>query len=111
MRVRDHDFPDEELGKIIPYGIYDIAANTGFVSVGTSHDTAAFAVNALRLWWRGEGRSRYPRRAAAAGHLRRRRLQQLHAAGSGRTSSPSWPRRPGWRSRSATSRPARNAVA
>jgi Rhodopirellula transposase DDE domain len=60
VRVRDHDFPDEELGKITPYGIYDIAANTGFVSVGTGCDTAAFAVNALRLWWRREGSLRYP---------------------------------------------------
>jgi hypothetical protein len=60
VRVRDHDFPDEQLGKITPYGIYDIAANRGFVSVGTSCDTAAFAVNALRLWWRQEGSLRYP---------------------------------------------------
>ena len=68
VRVRDHDFPDEEPGKITPYGIYDIAANRGFVSVGVSHDTAAFAVNALRLWWRAEGSSRYPgaRRLLAA---------------------------------------------
>ena len=60
VQVRDHDFPDEELGKITPYGVYDIAANRGFVSVGTSRDTAAFAVNALRLWWQREGSSRYP---------------------------------------------------
>ena len=60
VRVRDHDFPDEELGKITPYGVYDIAANRGFVSVGTSRDTAAFAVNALRLWWQAEGILRYP---------------------------------------------------
>jgi hypothetical protein len=60
VKVRDHDFPDAALGKATPYGIYDIAANTGFVSVGASHDTAAFAVNALRLWWRAEGASRYP---------------------------------------------------
>ena len=60
MRVRDHDFPDEELGKITPYGVYDIAANRGLVSVGTSRDTAAFAVNALRLWWQREGALRYP---------------------------------------------------
>ena len=60
VRVRDHDFPDGELGKVVPYGVYDIAANRGFVSVGTSHDTAAFAVNALRLWWRAEGAARYP---------------------------------------------------
>src|SRR5215469_12826339 len=59
VRVRDHDFPDEELGKIIPYGIYDIAANTGFVSVGVSGNTAAFAVSALRCWWRREGSVRY----------------------------------------------------
>ena len=60
VKVRDHDFPDEELGKAVPYGVYDTAANRGFVSVGASHDTAAFAVNALRLWWRAEGGSRYP---------------------------------------------------
>ena len=65
VRVRDHDFPDPGLGKITPYGIYDIAANTGFVSVGASCDTAAFAVNALRLWWQREGSLRYP----AAGRL------------------------------------------
>ena len=60
VKVRDHDFPGEELGKITPYGVYDIAANRGFVSAGTSRDTAAFAVNALRLWWQREGSSRYP---------------------------------------------------
>jgi Rhodopirellula transposase DDE domain len=59
VKVRDHDFPDAELGKITPYGVYDIAANTGFVSVGTSRDTAAFAVHALRLWWQKEGSLRY----------------------------------------------------
>jgi hypothetical protein len=60
VKVRDHDFPDPELGKITPYGVYDIAANRGFVSAGTSHDTGAFAVNALRLWWQREGSLRYP---------------------------------------------------
>jgi Rhodopirellula transposase DDE domain len=60
VKVRDHDFPDGKLGKIAPYGVYDITANTGFVSVGTSHDTGAFAVNALRLWWHQEGSLRYP---------------------------------------------------
>jgi Rhodopirellula transposase DDE domain len=60
VRVRDHDFMDRKMGRITPYGIYDIAANRGFVSVGTSHDTAAFAVSALRLWWQAEGSSRYP---------------------------------------------------
>ena len=43
-----------------PYGIYDIGANAGFVNVGTDHDTAAFAVESLRRWWRAEGRGRYP---------------------------------------------------
>jgi Rhodopirellula transposase DDE domain len=61
VRVRDHDFADRKLGKVVPYGIYDIAANRGFVSVGTSHDTAAFAVAALRAWWQREGAARYPR--------------------------------------------------
>jgi len=60
VRVRDHDFPDPELGKVTPYGIYDVAANRGFVSVGTGRDTAAFAVNAIRAWWRAEGAARYP---------------------------------------------------
>jgi hypothetical protein len=60
VAVRDHDFPDEQLGKITPYGVYDIAANRGFVSVGTSRDTAAFAVSALRSWWQREGSLRYP---------------------------------------------------
>ncbi len=60
VRVRDHDFPDEELGKVTPYGVYDVAANAGFVNVGTDHDTAAFAVESLRRWWQAEGRARYP---------------------------------------------------
>ncbi len=60
VQVLSHDFPDEELGKITPYGVYDIAANRGFVSAGVSRDTAAFAVNALRLWWQREGAARYP---------------------------------------------------
>jgi hypothetical protein len=60
VRVRDHDFPGEDTVRICPYGIYDVAANTGFVSVGTGCDTGAFAVNAIRLWWRHEGCLRYP---------------------------------------------------
>src|SRR5680860_715215 len=50
-RVSVHDFPDKELGKAIPYGIYDISANAGWVTVGTDHDTSAFAVATLRRWW------------------------------------------------------------
>jgi Rhodopirellula transposase DDE domain len=60
VRALSHDFPDRDGVTICPYGIYDIAANRGFVSVGTSCDTAAFAVNAIRLWWQAEGQSRYP---------------------------------------------------
>jgi hypothetical protein len=58
--VNVHDFPDTELGKAIPYGIYDVSANTGWVSVGVDHDTSAFAVATLRTWWDTIGRSRYP---------------------------------------------------
>ena len=59
-RVSVHDFPDEELGKALPYGIYDLTANTGWVSVGTDHDTGAFAVASIRSWWNGPGRVAYP---------------------------------------------------
>jgi hypothetical protein len=59
-RVRDHDFPDPAGGKAIPYGVYDIGANAGFVNVGTDHDTAAFAVESIRRWWQAAGHSRYP---------------------------------------------------
>ncbi|HTZ25843.1 MAG TPA: ISAzo13 family transposase [Streptosporangiaceae bacterium] len=58
--VNDHDFADPLLGKAIPYGIYDLAANAGWVNVGTDHDTAAFAVESIRRWWDGAGRDRYP---------------------------------------------------
>jgi hypothetical protein len=59
--VRVHDFMDPELGKAIPYGIYDVTANRGWVSVGVDHDTAAFAVQAIRTWWEQMGREQYPR--------------------------------------------------
>ena len=49
-----------ELGKAIPYGVYDLAANEGWVSVGTDHDTAEFAVSSLRCWWEQMGNPRYP---------------------------------------------------
>ena len=57
--VKVHDFVDKELGKVAPYGIYDIAANAGWVSVGIDHDTAAFAVNSIRRWHEAVGRERY----------------------------------------------------
>ncbi|MEU5106689.1 ISAzo13 family transposase [Streptomyces sp. NPDC021354] len=58
--VHIHDFADPKLGKAIPYGIYDLAANTGWVNVGTDHDTAAFAVESIRRWWHGQGKAAYP---------------------------------------------------
>lgn len=64
VQVKTHDFLDREgPGKAIPYGIYDIAANAGWVSVGTDHDTAAFAVASLRRWWHACGLHDYPRAA------------------------------------------------
>ena len=60
VRVRSHDFPDAAAGKVIPYGVYDLTRNTGWVSVGVDHDTAEFAVQALRRWWTARGRHDYP---------------------------------------------------
>jgi Rhodopirellula transposase DDE domain len=59
-RVNVHDFPDEELGKVAPYGVYDIAADAGWVSLGITHDTAEFAVASIRTWLERIGRARYP---------------------------------------------------
>jgi hypothetical protein len=59
VRVRDHDFPDKTLGKVTPYGVYDVAANTGFVNVGTDRGTAAFAVESIRRWWHALGEAAY----------------------------------------------------
>ena len=59
-QVRVHDFIDRELGKVAPYGVYDIAANEGWVSVGIDHDTAQFAVQSIRCWWREMGAELYP---------------------------------------------------
>jgi hypothetical protein len=59
VRVNGHDFPGPD-GKAIPYGVYDVLANDGWVSVGCDHDTAAFAVNTIRSWWANIGLARYP---------------------------------------------------
>jgi hypothetical protein len=59
--VQVHDFPDEALGKVIPYGVYDEATNTGWVSVGIDHDTAEFAVETVRRWWWHMSSQVYPR--------------------------------------------------
>jgi transposase len=55
-----HDFPEDAIGKAVPYGIYDITANAGWVNVGTDHDTAAFAAESIRRWWNAAGRRDYP---------------------------------------------------
>jgi len=60
QRVNVHDFADKELGKVAPYGVYDIAANAGWVSLGITHDTATFAVASIRTWLEKIGRARYP---------------------------------------------------
>jgi Rhodopirellula transposase DDE domain len=59
-RVKVHDFEDKELGKVVPYGVYDVTANTGWVSVGITSDTAEFAVASIRRWLDAMGRERYP---------------------------------------------------
>lgn len=60
-KVDVHDFPSDAVGKAIPYGIYDIASNDGFVSVGIDHDTPVFAVKSIEAWWKQVGQQRYPR--------------------------------------------------
>ena len=60
-RVRTHDFQIKDLGKVSPYGIYDLARNEGWVNVGTDHDTATFAVASIRGWWQTTGRGAYPK--------------------------------------------------
>jgi hypothetical protein len=60
VQVNTHDFPDRQVGKAIPYGVYDLTADTGWVNVGTDHDTAEFAVASIRRWWHARGRPDYP---------------------------------------------------
>jgi len=59
-QVNVHDFTGRKLGKAVPYGVYDVGANTGWVSAGVDHDTAAFAVNSIRTWWNTIGTATYP---------------------------------------------------
>ena len=63
QEVRTHDFQDDDLGKVIPYGVYDLTHNEAWVSVGIDHDTAEFAVASIRRWWRTMGTKRFPRAA------------------------------------------------
>jgi len=64
VKVNGHDFPGAGVPRAYPYGIYDVERNTGFVNVGTNHDTGAFAVASIRGWWRAEGRKLYPKTRA-----------------------------------------------
>lgn len=84
IEVDVHDFPDPELGKAVPYGVYDIHQNEAGVSVGISHDTAEFAVEAIRRWWSRLGRNRYKRA--------RRLLVTADSGGSNSSRSRLWKR-------------------
>jgi Rhodopirellula transposase. len=61
VKVRTHDFTDPDLGKAIPYGVYDLTNNDGWVSVGITHDTAEFAVETIRRWWEAMGHPSFPK--------------------------------------------------
>ena len=80
IKVQGHDFPTPDVPRAYPYGVYDIGRNTGFVNVGTDHDTGAFAVASIRGWWRQEGRRIYPNARNDTDHRRRRREQRLAVA-------------------------------
>jgi transposase len=82
VATRTHDFPGDSVGKAVPYGVYDITANTGWVNVGTDHDTAAFAVESIRRWWKSAGNSDYP--------LARRLLITADAGGSNGYRTRAW---------------------
>ena len=75
-RTEVHDFENKELGKVVPYGVYDLADNSGWVSVGVTSDTAEFAVNAIRSWFDKMGPRALSRRLPADDHGRLRRLQR-----------------------------------
>jgi hypothetical protein len=80
--ARTHDFPGDGVGKAIPYGVYDITGNTGWVNVGTDHDTAAFAVESIRRWWKAAGQGARP--------LARRLLITADAGGSNGYRTRAW---------------------
>ena len=75
-RVKVHDFEDKALGKVVPYGVYDVGANAGWVSLGITSDTAEFAVNAIRTWIERIGRQALSAHARAHHHGRLRRLER-----------------------------------
>jgi len=90
-----HDFPDPDMPKAVPYGVYDVGANEGWMSVGDDHDTAAFAVNAIRRWWQSMGAERYPKAKrlmvtadAGGSNGYRNRLWKVELAKVGRRDRP-----------------------
>ena len=90
----------------VPYGVYDIAANAGWVNLGISHDTAAFAVESIRRWWHELGAARYPAATRLADHRRLRRQQRHRACACGSGNCKSWPTNSGSPSPSTICRPA-----
>ena len=80
IKVQGHDFPTPDVPRAYPYGIYDIGRNTGFVNVGTDHDTGAFAVASIRGWWRQEGETDLSGCKNDTDHRRRRWEQRLAVA-------------------------------
>ena len=109
QRVDTHDFPDKKKGKAVPYGVLDITANVGWVSVGITHDTAEFAVASIRTWLERMGRQRYPNMRELVpdcdpGSPRTAAARTAPACGCGRSSCRSSPTRRACRSRSATIR-------
>jgi len=82
VATHTHDFPGDSVGKAVPYGVYDLTADAGWVSVGTDHDTAAFAVESIRRWWKAAGHGEYP--------LARRLLITADAGGSNGYRTRAW---------------------
>ena len=100
--VNTYDFVDKELGKAIPYGVFDVTRNRGWVSVGIDHDTATFAVAALRRWWWGKG-PLPTRRRHGCSSARTGAAPTATGCGCGRWRWPAWQTRPAWRSPAVTS--------
>ncbi len=111
VKVEDHHFffTGPEVEQAIPYGIYDLTRNTGWVNVGVDHDTCVFAVESIRRWWQARGSRDYPEASRLLITADPGRPPTATATASGRANWPPWQPRQGWRSRSATSRRARRS--
>ena len=91
-RTKTHDFVDKELGRAVPYGVYDLANDEGWVSVGDTADTASFAVEAIRRWWDSMGQPRFPDATKLLDHRRCRRIQRLPGQALEGRAGPAGPR-------------------